>query len=935
MKYKKWYWANKESIAFLNEGYLQNGQTVQERVREIAVAAEKHIGKPGWAEKFEERIALGWASLASPVWANYGTQRGLPISCVTPDTWINIQGLGGKQAKDIAVGDMVLTHKGRYRPVTNIIVTKNREDIFSLKVNGRMTRINLTGNHPVLTNLGWVRTDELNPDKHLVATNGDIEYTPVDSVIDFSKTMNEKFIVSDGLVKKPLTKKNQSKLGKQYSDNYANIKNSIAIDEELAWALGLWFAEGSLTRNGKTMSGIRITLAPDEEAIGDKWLSIMETKFNIKGGKYEGKANRPDAPKTKKSRWWTYTLHSNVIGDFFASFGNGCKEKIIPQNWTNLPIEKLKCLMNGVLLGDGSVRKNSCKLTLANPKLLLQVYEIGLKLGMEMSLQMQDKPSIYGKTAFVYTIVFRNYKLTRSVNHAAAGIRFNDGLIYAPIIEHKKTDMVSDVYDFTVEEDHSFSASGVILHNCNGSWIPDSIEGMATKNSELAIMTKNGAGTSAYMGAIRPKGSPISTGGKTDGVMHFIEWIDKTIKTIAQGNTRRGAIAYYLPIEHPEFEDFLKINSQGSNIQKTSLGVCISDDFMLKLKERDEMAIHKWKHLIEKRFNSGYPYIFFSDNANKAAPQVYKDKGMKIHHSNLCSEIFLSNSEEESFVCCLSSLNLLHYDDWKDTDWVEMMTEFLDAVIEEYIHKTKNLKHMEAAHRFAVRQRAIGLGVLGWHSLLQRKMIAFESFEAKMLNTQIFKLIDMKSLVASKEMAVRLGEPELLKGYGERNVTRIAIAPTTSSSFILGQVSPSIEPLRDNYFVKDLAKTSHSHRNPALQDLLADKDMNTNEVWMSILKHGGSVQHLDFLTAHEKNVFKTFSEISQKEIIIQAAMRQRYIDQGQSLNILVNNDTTAGEISYLQRFAHYMGIKSMYYQRGANPAQALARSIITCKSCEG
>lgn len=470
--------------------------------------------------------------------------------------------------------------------------------------------------------------------------------------------------------------------------------------------------------------------------------------------------------------------------------------------------------------------------------------------------------------------------------------------------------------------------------SCNGSYIPDSIEGMSTKIGELAVMTKNGAGTSAYMGAIRPKGSDISTGGKTDGVVHFIKWFDKTVKTISQGGVRRGAIAYYLPIEHPELEEFLKINSQTSEIQKTSIGVCISDDFMKRLKNRDEDAIERWKLLIEKRFNSGYPYIFFSDNVNNNAPQVYKDKVMKINQSNLCSEIALSNDKDESFVCCLSSLNLLHYDDWKDTDWVEMMTEFLDAVMEEYIEKTKDMKHMEAAHLFAKRQRAVGVGVLGWHSLLQSKMISFESFKAKLLNVEIFKLINERTLKASKEMAERLGEPELLKGYGVRNVTRIAIAPTTSSSFILGQVSPSIEPLRDNYFTKDLSKSSSGYKNPELKRLLIEKNKNTNDVWMSILKHGGSVQHLDFLTQEEKDVFKTFSEISQKEVIIQAAMRQLYIDQAQSINILVNDNTTAGEVSYLIRFAHQQGVKCLYYQRGANPAQALARSIITCSSCE-
>lgn len=471
--------------------------------------------------------------------------------------------------------------------------------------------------------------------------------------------------------------------------------------------------------------------------------------------------------------------------------------------------------------------------------------------------------------------------------------------------------------------------------SCNGSFVGDSIEAIAATQAELAQMTKNGAGTSTYFGAVRPKGSVITTGGHTEGMMHFLRMLDNTVKNISQGSTRRGAVAHYIPIEHPEYEEFMKINGQGFDIQKTSLGICISDAFMKRLTARDRDAIERWKILIEKKFTSGYPYLFFSDNANEGRPEIYKEKDMKIWASNLCSEIMLPSSEDESFVCCLASLNLLHYDDWKDTDWIEMMTEFLDAVMEEYIEKTESMKHMQAARRFAMRHRAIGLGVLGWHSYLQSKMIAFESLAAKGLTTKIFKCINEKSLAASKEMAVRLGEPELLKGKGLRNTTRIAIAPTTSSSFILGQVSPSIEPLRDNYFVKKLAKTTSSYKNPALIELLKEKGKNINSVWMDILNHGGSVQHLDFLTEHEKDVFKTFSEISQKEILIQASIRQPYIDQGQSLNLLVNIDTNPGEVSYLFRLAHKLKLKSVYYMRGANPAQALARSIITCKSCEG
>jgi ribonucleoside-diphosphate reductase alpha chain len=341
-----------------------------------------------------------------------------------------------------------------------------------------------------------------------------------------------------------------------------------------------------------------------------------------------------------------------------------------------------------------------------------------------------------------------------------------------------------------------------------------------------------------------------------------------------------------------------------------------------------------WGDVIKKRFESGYPYIFFTDNVNKSAPQVYKDKGMKINNSNLCSEIMLSNDEEESFVCDLSSMNLEKWLEWKDTDAVETLIYFLDAVMTEFINKTEGMKFMEAPRRFAINQRALGLGVLGWHSLLQSKMIAFESFDAKMLNVEVWTFIRNRCDKATQELAELFGEPPLLEGYKRRNTTTIAIAPTTSSSFILGQVSPSIEPQNSNYYVKDLAKGKFTFKNPYLKLLLDKKNKDDDETWKSILTHGGSVQHLDFLTDHEKGVFMTFGEISQKEIVIQAAQRQKYIDQGQSLNIMIPPNTKPKEVNELMIFAWEMGIKSLYYQRSSNPSQQLARSILTCKSCE-
>ena len=471
--------------------------------------------------------------------------------------------------------------------------------------------------------------------------------------------------------------------------------------------------------------------------------------------------------------------------------------------------------------------------------------------------------------------------------------------------------------------------------SCFGSFIQDKMEAILTKSAEVGMMSKLGGGTSGYFGSLRARGTKISVGGESSGAVHFMEIFDKVAEVISQGSARRGSFAAYMPIEHPDIEEFLQIRSEGHPIQNMSIGVTVSDDFMKGLIDGDKDKRKIWAKVIQKRFETGYPYIMFADTVNNNAPQVYKDKKLKIKASNLCSEINLFSDENNSFVCVLSSLNLLHWDEIEKTDAVETLIYFLDAVNEEFIQKTQNTKYMEAAHNFAKSQRALGMGVLGWHSLLQSKMIPFESMEAKFLNSNIWKVIREKADQATQKMAKEFGEPELLKGYGRRNVTTLAVAPTTSSSFILGQVSPSIEPLNSNYFVKNLAKGKFTYKNPFLKEILKKYEKNNDEVWKSILMKGGSVQHLDFLNKEEKDVFKTFGEISQKEIVIQAAQRQKYIDQAQSLNIMIPPSTSPKDVNTLLIQGWEMGVKTFYYQRSANPAQELARSILSCSSCEG
>ena len=613
--------------------------------------------------------------------------------------------------------------------------------------------------------------------------------------------------------------------------------------------------------------------------------------------------------------------------------------------------------------------------------------------------------------------------------------------------------------------------------SCFGSYVEDKMEAILTKAAEVGIMSKMGGGTSGYFGALRARGTKISVGGESSGAVHFMEIFDKVSEVISQGSARRGSFAAYMPIEHPDIEEFLRIRSEGHSIQNMSIGVTVTDKFMKDLIDGDKDKRKIWAKVIEKRFQTGYPYIMFVDTANKNAPKVYKDNKLKIKASNLCvaadtqiltregnitigenegrevdvwngkqwsktriaktgtdqpllqirivrreyddldtetisriylkvteyhkfylkdgsevraselkagdsllkfedhrgrlflpevvgvdpagtgdtycvnepiehkavfngvltgncSEIQLYSDEDNSFVCVLSSLNLLHWDEIVETDAVETMVMFLDSVCEEFITKTEGVKYMEAPRNFAINQRALGLGVLGWHSYLQSKMVSFESMQAKMLNTAIWKTIRERADKTTEQMAKDLGEPPLLKGYGRRNVTTLAVAPTTSSSFILGQVSPSIEPLNSNYFVKNLAKGKFTYKNPYLKEVLKSHGKNDEETWKSILIKGGSVQHLDFLTQEEKDVFKTFGEISQKEVVIQASQRQKYIDQSQSLNLMVPPSTSPKDVNSLLIEGWQMGIKTFYYQRSANPAQELARSILTCSSCE-
>jgi ribonucleoside-diphosphate reductase alpha chain len=476
--------------------------------------------------------------------------------------------------------------------------------------------------------------------------------------------------------------------------------------------------------------------------------------------------------------------------------------------------------------------------------------------------------------------------------------------------------------------------------SCFGSYIEDSIESILYTEAEVGEMTKLGGGTSGYFGELRPRGAPISNNGKTNGSYSFTELFDTKINVISQGETRRGQFAGYIDVEHDDLDEWLNIKTEGDPVQDIYYGVIIGDEWFQAMIDGDEDKRATWAEIIETRINIGVPYIIFRGNMNDGKPQVYKDTGYNINASNLCTEISLPATPDESFVCCLSSMNALHFDEWKDTDAVETLTRFLDAVMEEFIQEAGGNEYMgadlmERAINFAERHRAIGIGVLGWHSYLQSQMIPFDSMEAMQKNEAIFSTIKERSYEESRRLADEFGEPEVLEGYGRRNTTTMSVAPTKSSSVILGQVSPSIEPLKANYFVRDGAKLKSTQKNRFLEAILQERDMDTRETWDSIAQKDGSVQHLDCLTDEEREVFKTFAEIPQMAIINQAAQRQNHIDQAQSLNISIDpSEVSVKEMNQLYIEAWRKGVKSLYYQHSVNAAQKFSRNILECTACE-
>ena len=494
--------------------------------------------------------------------------------------------------------------------------------------------------------------------------------------------------------------------------------------------------------------------------------------------------------------------------------------------------------------------------------------------------------------------------------------------------------------------------------SCFGIDVADSIQDIGQKNLEMMLLAKHGGGVGVGVNMIRPAGAKITGNGTSDGVVPFCKIYDSTILATNQGSVRRGAASVNINIDHADFEEWLEIREPKGDVNRQSLNLhqcaVVGDKFMRRLESGDEEARRKWGKLLQKRKATGEPYILFKGNTNKVNPEAYKTNGLKVHMTNICSEITLHTDESHSFVCCLSSLNLEKYDEWKDTNVVYDSIWFLDGVLEEFIQRAKNMRGFDNSVRSAVKGRALGLGVLGWHSLLQKKGIAFEGLLAQFKTREIFSKIKIETERASRALAEIYGEPLWCTGTGLRNTHLRAVAPTVSNSKLSGNVSPGIEPWAANVFTEQSAKGTFIRKNKELKKILRKIGIDNKETWDKILEDGGSVQgikeldawgfdHAGRLTQEDdrepvKNVFKTFKEINQLELIQQAGIRQDYIDQSVSLNLAFPSESTPKWLNQVHMEAWKRGIKTLYYMRTESVLRgdiAAAAMDPSCVSCDG
>ena len=478
--------------------------------------------------------------------------------------------------------------------------------------------------------------------------------------------------------------------------------------------------------------------------------------------------------------------------------------------------------------------------------------------------------------------------------------------------------------------------------SCFGVDTPDSIRGIGLTNAELMKLTASGGGVGISVSRIRPRGTTIAGNGKSEGVVPWCKIYDSAIIATNQGNVRRGAASVNLDIEHPDIDEFLEIRRPKGDVNRQCLNlhqcVVVGDSFMRKLEARDSEAMNRWAKVLKARMETGEPYIMFKDNVNKNNPIAYRMHNLDVSMTNICSEITLFTDEEHSFICCLSSLNLAKWEEFKDTDCIQTAIWFLDGVMQEFIDKSNGRESLRRTHNHAKKGRALGLGVMGWHTFLQQKGLPFNSIASTAWTHTIFRDLSSKAEKASMDLAQEYGEPMWCRGTGMRNTHLLAVAPTVSNSVICGGISAGIEPLPANIYTFNGAKGTFIRKNKVLENILKEKNEDKQKWWDQMLQDGGSVQNLpdEVLTPDEKELFLTFPEVNQLELVRQAAIRQRYIDQTQSLNLSFDPNDSPKWINQVHMEGWKLGIKTFYYLRTDSVIKGdLGSRMAECVSCDG
>jgi len=917
------YWLNEDSREFLDNGYLLEGVTAEERVREIAERAEEILDEEGFADKFYEYMSRGYYSLASPIWSNFGLDRGLPISCFGSHIEDSIDSILYTQAE---VGQMTKLGGGtsgylgdlrpRGAPITNNGKSNGSysfTELFDTEINvisqGETRRGQFAGyidiEHDDLDEWLNIKTegDPVQDIYYGVIVGDEWFQEMIDGdeekrakwaeIIETRINIGVPYIIFRGNMNdgKPQVYKD-----KDYKINASNL--CLTGDQRVVTEQGYKKAEDLYE------AGEELTLFDGEKAIGSSKMKLREEDadvytFTLDNGVEQTVTGYHGMPVYEGRGEYTRTEAQNVEeGDEIV-----VQKKKGLFGDVNKPEE---AFLLGLWQSDGTQDEESY---------FIDIWENDFDLADEINESIEY---VYDKYGFdSYEVANQHGETNTSRERDAPQLRDVD----AGHSEDKKKRLQSNKLgelDFekgSVPEWMYEADEDTIWQYVRGLLIADGTAHMSDSQGnpvqisyadidqeflkELQLLFNN-LGLSSQIRLLREGGErklPDGKGGKqlydTQDCYRLIVGNKPAALEIEENTnflSRKG-----VEIEDREYRDNTKKAYEVANIEYAG-----KEDVYCPTTETDES-------------------VFISQGALTFN----------------CTEIALPANPDESFVCCLSSMNALHYDEWKDNDAVETLTYFLDAVMEEFIQKTEGTQFMERAVQFAKRHRAVGIGVLGWHSYLQSNMIPWDSMEAMKANNDVFSTIKDKSYDASEELADKFGEPEVLEGYGRRNTTTMAVAPTKSSSVILGQVSPSVEPLKSNYFVRDGAKLKTTQKNRFLEDLLKQKGEDKREVWDSIMAQDGSVQHLDCLDEHEKDVFKTFAEIPQMSVINQAAQRQEYIDQAQSINISIDPDNVSiKDINQLYIEAWRKGVKSLYYQKSVNAAQKFSRDILECTACE-